>query len=1129
MTGSTLEQANKTKRATDPNANIAVFASAGSGKTYLLVHRILKLLLNGVEPAHILAITFTRKAAAEMQERLMKVLAEWASVDDAYLQKTLKDLSHPYDSASIAKARNIYEELLFAEHEIRITTFHAFCQDILKRFAIHAGVPAGFHVVESNSLLKQEARKQLFKRAQSEDQQNLSQSLFKLLDHCNSVNNIHQVLDTFIDSRSDWWSFTESQKDPVAHAEKCLYSYLFKQPFDYAEFISFLKPLVHEYNAYLSFHSTKTNQKNCETLSIFLEDSQAEIQHHDAIIKVYLTEKLEKRKLKASKKLEKNLGSEKMNRLLQLHDIICEHLLDYIDNKKKQDLYEFNQAWFYAGHQLIEEYQQLKFNQHALDFDDLEWYTYLLLNQQESATWVQFKLDQRIQHILIDEFQDTNPTQWKLILPLLKELALDSNDNHRSLFFVGDAKQSIYGFRRANSYLQDVAADWAKQNLKANVLETDDSYRSSPVIIKFVNQVFAQKNIQLKNFNAHKAVQSNLWGEIQIEPLATIGDLELYETPQLHFRNPLLQARQNIENDSHFLEGQTIAKKINSLINSSNTIASEAGAKTIDYNDIMILARSRTHLAQLELALREQNIPYNSTYDKDFLSKLEVQDILALLTFLIQPHNDLALAQVLRSPLYALSDNEMMQISIQAAVTWHEKLKVYVDVSNNQSVKIALEQLHRWQTMVNTIPVHDLLDQIYFQTNLLARYASSCSSTNNQEAKAQVLENLIALLQLSLDLDAGRYSNVQSFLETLKNPNAIDSVVNNFQQQYENAIQIMTIHAAKGLEAPVVFLMDTGSQKPKSHTYQPIIHWPSEARRPEQFFILARKNDVDKNTQIMIDQQIQKDWQEELNLLYVALTRAKQYLFISGTASKQNTYAWHSIINDAFEQDINEKGLNLRYGKMPQPTTPQATSTNIEQTQNIDFDLNQPFAITNDLDLELEETSANEDLANYGTLVHKIFELTDKDYFHEHRKHEQLKTTVDTVLNVKTSLQDFGRALEEVKSCMNSKALNELFLISPSNEILKEVPVSYIKNGQVYYRIIDRLIIEEKTAWIIDYKTASDVKKETMHEHAMRYLNQIDAYRIAVEKLYPNKTIRASILFTSIPALYDFSEKELKL
>ena len=370
MTSSTLEQANKTKRATDPKANIAVFASAGSGKTYLLVHRMLKLLLNGVEPAHILAITFTRKAASEMQERLMKILAEWASADDSILQKTLKDLSHPNDNVSIAKAKNLYEELLFAEHEIRITTFHAFCQDILKRFAIHAGIPAGFRVVETTHELKQEARKRLFKRAQSEDQQKLSQSLFKLLDHCNSVNNVHNVLDTFIDSRSDWWSFTESQKDSVAYADTRLRTYLFKEPFDYTELLNTLKPLINEYTTYLSLHPVKTNQQYCETLAIFLVESQPKKMHLDAIINVFLTNKFKKRKLKASKELEKNLGGQKMNRLLQLHDIVCEHLFRHIDEKKKQALYEFNQAWFYSGHKLVEEYQQLKFSQHTLDFDD---------------------------------------------------------------------------------------------------------------------------------------------------------------------------------------------------------------------------------------------------------------------------------------------------------------------------------------------------------------------------------------------------------------------------------------------------------------------------------------------------------------------------------------------------------------------------------------------------------------------------------------------------------------------------------------------------------------------------------------------------------------------------------------
>ena len=232
MSQQPLDSANKTKRATDPFANVSVFASAGSGKAYLLVHRILKLLLIGVTPAHILAITFTRKAAAEMLARLMNVLSEWAAESDSQLKSILQALSHPYDDASIAKARKLYEELLFSEQEIRITTFHAFCQDILKRFAIHAGVPAGFHVIESNLEIKQEARKQLFKYAQFEDDDKLRQALFTLLQHCNSVNNIHLVLDAFIDSRTDWLSFTEQQTNPVAYAEQQLHSKLFAKSFD---------------------------------------------------------------------------------------------------------------------------------------------------------------------------------------------------------------------------------------------------------------------------------------------------------------------------------------------------------------------------------------------------------------------------------------------------------------------------------------------------------------------------------------------------------------------------------------------------------------------------------------------------------------------------------------------------------------------------------------------------------------------------------------------------------------------------------------------------------------------------------------------------------------------------------
>ena len=286
----------------------AVFASAGSGKTHLLVHRILKLLLSGVEPSHILAITFTRKAAAEMQERLMKVLAEWAIADELQIKTILQSLSHPHNEASITKARKLYEELLFSEFEMRITTFHAFCQDILKRFAIHAGVPAGFRVTENNDELKLEARKRLFKTAQLEEEKQLGKALFTLLLHCNTVNNVYEVLDTFIDSRSDWRSFTEHQSDPVKYANECLHKLIFNKQEKFKKPLESLKPQLQEYLTYLSAHKTKTNQSKCDLLSTFLEIEYPKNKHLDIIVPVFFTSKKEKREIKATKTLEKSLA-----------------------------------------------------------------------------------------------------------------------------------------------------------------------------------------------------------------------------------------------------------------------------------------------------------------------------------------------------------------------------------------------------------------------------------------------------------------------------------------------------------------------------------------------------------------------------------------------------------------------------------------------------------------------------------------------------------------------------------------------------------------------------------------------------------------------------------------------------
>lgn len=1112
----------KTALAINPEANIAVFASAGSGKTHLLVHRILKLLLSGVDPSHILAITFTRKAAAEMQERLMKVLAEWATADDTQVKTTLQSLSHPHDDASIAKARKLYEELLFSEYEIRITTFHAFCQDILKRFAIHAGVPAGFRVAETNDELKQEARKRLFKAANHENKQ-LSNTLFTLLQHCSTVNNVNEVLDTFIDSRSDWLSFTENQSDPVGYAELCLYKLIFPKQTEKNQNSSDLIPTLQEYFSYISAHKTKTYQSYCELLSAFLGHSQPEKEQLDIIVPVFFTSKMEKREIKANKSLEKSLGTDKTQNFISLHDALCEQITNYLDIIKKEKLLEFNQAWFYAGHHLLDEYQKLKFSQHTLDFDDLEWYTYLLLNQHESAAWIQYKLDQRIQHILIDEFQDTNPTQWNLIFPLLSELAIDSHENHRSLFFVGDAKQSIYGFRRANSDLQFSAAEWAKENLNAQLIETDDSYRSSPAIINFVNIIFSQQDISSNNFNPHQAVQSELWGQVQVNQLSQAEDLEIDSPKQQGFRDPLREGKENFESDSHYLEGQQIANKICELISKTTAIMESQTPRAIKYSDIIILARNRTHLANIELALSEKRIPYSSTYDGEFLSRLEVQDILSLLTYLTQSHNDLALAQVLRSPLYGMNDQDLMEISCQPESSWHGKLKSYAQTSNNTLAKQAFEQLQNWRSIANTLPVHDLLDRIYFETNLLSRYTNSLPRDNAGGINSQVLDNLTALLQLSLDIDAGRYSSIQSFLSSLQNKQINNTSIST--KTTDNTVKIMTIHSAKGLEAPVVFLVDTGPKRAQLNTYKPIINWPSDARRPDQFFLIGRKNSVDKITQSIIDQQVKTNWKEELNLLYVALTRAKQYLYITGTASIQTaTKSWHSIISDSLNEDFKDLSSETWLAEYGSPPLIKAQkSEQVVKNTSMNFDLSKPFPPqeADNGDTQLADPE-NIEHADYGILVHKVFELIEQKHS---QNDETLKLAVESSLGLKIKAQEFKNAVNEVTKCLRSTELQHVFNTTGNQEVLKEVPISFIKKGKVLYRIIDHLIINEKQAWIIDYKTTREVSTDSMQDTAKQYQHQIDTYMHAVKKLYPEKTIRASILFTAIPALYDFNYK----
>jgi ATP-dependent helicase/nuclease subunit A len=518
--------------AISPQYSATVSASAGTGKTWLLVSRILRLLIEGAKPESILAITFTRKAAAEMQGRLNERLLQLASCGDSELETQLKYIAAPVNTTSVASARTLYERLMFDTLPPRITTFHAFCQDILKRFPFEASVPPGFELVEQTAELEAEAWDLLVAEATHTPDGDIGQALECLFDYCAGLSNTQTALQNFLHHRSDWWAFTNGQSDRIHFAAALLKNQLdVRDETDPAQafFTSAILMELAEFAILLGKHPTKDNSKHQLVLQTL--DSSTIMRNpgnaFDSIIEVFFTQGGKPRARNSTQAQIKSMGETGNARFNELHNIFCQRISHTREQRARLNTLAISRAWYSAGDRLLSHYQNIKTERRLLDFSDLEWNAYRLLNDENNAHWVQYKLDARINHILIDEFQDTNPTQWHLLMPLLEELASSNPDRQRSVFLVGDSKQSIYRFRRAEPKLFDIAQDWLTEHLADQRATLDTSRRSAPAIIDFVNRVFNDSRLQeqIVHFDTHQTVHKHVWGQVEVLPLfANVSD-----------------------------------------------------------------------------------------------------------------------------------------------------------------------------------------------------------------------------------------------------------------------------------------------------------------------------------------------------------------------------------------------------------------------------------------------------------------------------------------------------------------------------------------------------------------------------------------------------------------------------
>jgi len=874
--------------ALDPNKSVVVEACAGSGKTWLLVSRIVRLLLDGAQPSQILAITFTRKAAQEMQARLQEWLRDLALQDEARVRGFLAERGlENLNDMQLQRARSLYRNVLTAQPGITISTFHGWFMQVVQRAPLNSGVMLGMSLLERPGSLQEEAWEELLEQMRKQPGRLEAQHMQWLFGEY-GLFNTRKLLFGFLYRRAEWWAYVQGRQDALEFALDNLRDELgVDMEFDPAAAWGTsdeAERILLAFARQLAAGGTATQQGKAGELEQAWTDTTAE-QRYANMQPLLFTQAGEPRSFKPTKKQDAEaylLARDALfGSLQQVHDMLAE-----------QQAYRLNEAVLHCGVALLDHYQTLKQQRQQMDFSDLEWQLCDLLQNSEHAETMQYKLDSRYRHVLLDEFQDTNPLQWQILRAWFD--AAVAVESQPTVFIVGDPKQSIYRFRRADARLFGMARDYLVEHFDAEVITRNRTRRNARPVVGAINAVFDQQPEGFE-FVEHETHQQDLPGHVEVLELAIAepeGETQA-EGDQLVLRNPLTTRRTEMGEGARHVEARQLAEMLQ-IIAGTWVVRDKDGERRAGYGDIMVLVRKRTHLQVYEDALRARHIPFISSRRGGLLDTLEAEDVQALLMFLITPFADLALAQVLRTPLFACGDEELMLLAQAGEGSWWLRLQQLAEPPS--ALQRAVHLLRGWLELADKLPVHDLLDRIYFEGDVLARYAAVLPP----EMRAKVTANLHAFMEIALSVDAGRYPSLPRFLQELRElrDSSDDAPDEGRLGTAGNAVRIYTVHEAKGLEAPIVWLLDANDKPAAREGNDVLLDWPNDAPAPVHFSLYANLASRGSKRAPLFEQEAALQQREEMNLLYVAMTRAQQALIVSGHGNgKDNkTPSWYDRI-----------------------------------------------------------------------------------------------------------------------------------------------------------------------------------------------------------------------------------------
>lgn len=1071
--------------ALDPTRSVVVEACAGSGKTWLLVSRMIRLLLAGAEPSELLAITFTRKAAQEMTDRLQEWLQLMALGDDAAVSEFLRARKIPENeiAAVLPRARDLLESVLTAQPGPTITTFHGWFLDLLKRAPLESGLPWGAPLLENESLLRREVWEQVSAKWAAQAESPHGQALMALLDEPGEAG-LKKLLFRFLSRRAEWWAYTEGQADPVAHALGILRNQL--------EFDPEADPVSAFWADELMVQRVKrvghalekgTEAEQARGAEILRSPSLAAETAHEVLMSKLMTAG-KRRKTQATKPMKKNLGAALDDYLRDL-DLLESELENIAAHQAEIRIWNLNRHGLPLGHDFVQAYQNAKAWQGVIDFNDAEWLACKLLQNEDLAPALNLKLDARYRHLLLDEFQDTNPLQWQALSTWLGESrAADAN---MTVFMVGDPKQAIYRFRRGEARVFDAAADFLHQKFQAIRLANNQTRRLAPEVVKSLNLVFA--NEPWFEPHDHAAENETLPGALRCLPVAAENSrAESSISPAL--RNPLTTPLEEAEDKAIHLEAAAFARMLKSEVLGQWEIRSEANSHAARPGDVLALVRKRTHLKVYEQALEAAGIPFITSRRGGLLHALEAQDLVALLETLLMPHANLKLAHTLKCPVFDCGDDELLRLFKPDGPPGWDTLSTLASVPDcPAALARAARLLAGWREHVGALPVHDLLDRIYFEGDVEARYAAAVPVA----MRPLVSANLRAFMQLALTQDGGRYPSLAGFIRELKTlVNDADAAPDEgIAADGENAVRLLTIHGAKGLEAPIVWLLG-GTDHDNGNNYDVLSPWPPTHSRPEHFSLFGRKEDRGAFREAWFAEEDAQDQREDANLLYVALTRAQQALIVSGNGERAKSTgkmkcAWLDRVSAAWE--------------------------------NVSLPASLPSAPDVRKDALSNQTAPTLPILDIGRRLAarpQSREALLGEFFHACLEHYAPPGTARDLPSLALQLgldsDECSRAETQAKALLAHPSLARFF--DPSFYLMARNELAFI-NQAGDDRRIDRLVEFKDEIWVLDYKTGEADATQDAAQLVARHRGQLEEYARAASALWPGKPAHAALVLAS--------------